>query len=95
MVKKAKAVAGGEPNRQFNLIEARQIAEESTLFAGVTQETKLEDANLRTPEERELYALRVIGGVAHKHFKMKKTQVPQKASTLVSEVTDAIVIFAV
>ena len=92
---KKKATIAGEPTPQFDLITARKIAEDATLFTSVTQETNLEDANLRTPKERELYALRVIESVAEESFKMKKNRVPQKASTLVGEVTDAIVIFAV
>jgi hypothetical protein len=94
--KKAKEAVAAEESLtgQFNINDALKIACDATLFDGVTPETTLEDANMRTPDERELYALRVIGLVAHKHAKMKKTQVPQKATTKVIEVARAIVIFA-
>jgi hypothetical protein len=91
---KGKTKGAEDENRQFDLAKALEIAKDATLFAGVKSETTLEDAKLRTPEERELYALRVIGSVAHEHFKLKKTQVPQKATTEVNEVASAIVIFA-
>ena len=94
MIAKRAKIQTAELTRQFDVVLAEQIAEEATLFPQVKSNSKLEDVNLRTAEERELYALRVIGRVAHEHFKMSVSQVPQKPTTLVSEVADAIVIFA-
>lgn len=91
---KTAAAAAKEPVRQFPLDKALQIAIEETQFDEATATTTLEDANLRTSDERQLYAIRAVKRVKAEGFSMSTGKVPKKADTKVIEVARAIVVFA-
>jgi hypothetical protein len=88
------AVAAADSNRQFPNDQALQIAKDATGKSGVTAKTTLEEADLRTSDERELYAKDVVKRVNDAGFTIQKIQIPQKVTTKIIEVSRAIVSFA-